>query len=221
MKEFDLITFDCYGTLIDWETGIYEAFSSEAAKDGILIEREEVIAAYLAAEKEVEAGPYVPYRDVLTRSAHLAASTLGWKIDTERAAFLVASLPDWAPFADTNPALERLASRYHLGILSNVDDALLAETMRHLTVPFEVIVTAEQVRSYKPRRSHFEEAMRRKGSARWLHAGQSYFHDIGPTLEMGIRAAWINRKGEEISHGGRQPLYVVRDLMELAQLLPV
>ncbi len=219
MKDFDLITFDCYGTLIDWEAGISEAFRNEAAKDGINLRRDEVVAAYATAEAEVEGKEFVPYHRVLCEAAQCCAPKLGWELTEQRAAFLVRSLPAWQPFPDTNSALERLASHFHLGILSNVDDELLLETLRHLTVAFELIVTAEQVRSYKPRVAHFKEAMGRKGTARWLHAGQSWFHDIQPALELGVPVAWINRKSKPMPGGGRNPLYVVNDLTGLADLL--
>ncbi len=221
MKDFDLITFDCYGTLIDWEAGISEAFRTEAAKDGIDLRRDEVVAAYATAEAEVEGKEFVPYHRVLCEAAHCCAPILGWELTEQRAAFLVRSLPAWQPFPDTNPALERLASRFHLGILSNVDDELLLETLRHLTVTFELIVTAEQVRSYKPRVAHFKEAMSRKGTARWLHAGQSLFHDIQPALELGVPVAWINRKSKPMPGGERKPLHVVNDLNGLVDLLGV
>jgi 2-haloacid dehalogenase/putative hydrolase of the HAD superfamily len=212
MNDFDLITFDCYGTLIDWETGIADTFRNEAAKDGIDLRRDEVVAAYASAEAEAEGKEFVTYRRVLCEAARCCALSLGWELTEARASFLLQSLPAWQPFPDTNPALERLASRFHLGILSNVDDDLLVETLRHFTVSFEMIVTAEQVRSYKPRAAHFKEAMSRKGTARWLHAGQSWFHDIQPALELGVPVAWINRKSEPMPAGGRIPLHVVNDL---------
>ena len=219
MKNFDLITFDCYGTLIDWEAGIFDAFRSEAAKDGRQLERGSVIAAYGAAEAEIEGKGFIPYRQVLNQAARDCASKLGWSVTEERASFLAKSLPSWQPFPDTNPALERLASGFHLGILSNVDDELLVETLRHFTVSFEMIVTAEQVRSYKPRAAHFKEAMSRKGTARWLHAGQSWFHDIQPALELGVPVTWINRKSKPMPEGERKPRYIVNDLTGLADLL--
>ncbi len=219
MKDFDLITFDCYGTLIDWEAGISEAFRKEAAKDGIDLKHKEVVAAYATAEAEVEGKEFVPYHRVLCEAAHFCAPTLGWELTEQRAAFLVRSLPAWQPFPDTNPALERLASHFHLGILSNVDDELLVETLRHFTVSFEMIVTAEQVRSYKPRAAHFKEAMSRKGTARWLHACQSWFHDIQPALELGVPVTWINRKSKPMPGGERKPRYIVNDLTGLADLL--
>ena len=219
MKEFDLITFDCYGTLIDGEDGIYQAFRDEAARDGQQLERRDVITAYVAAEAEIEGKGFIPYCQVLSQAALGCAAKLGWNLTEERASFLAKSLPSWQPFPDTNPALERLASGFHLGILSNVDDDLLLETLGHLTVSFEMIVTAGEIRSYKPGRGQFDEAMRRKGTARWLHAGQSYFHDIRPALEINIPVAWINRKSEALPEGQTKPRFVVSDLNQLADHL--
>lgn len=213
--EFDLITFDCYGTLIDWEGGIVRAFQSEALKSGLSLDPAEIISAYMLEEPAVESEGYRPYREVLAEAARRAAARLGWEISLDRARFLAASLPDWQPFPDTNPALERLAKKYRLGILSNVDDDLIAATLRHLAVRFDFIVTAEQVKSYKPAPAHFREAIARGG--RLLHAAQSYFHDVLPALELGIPVAWINRKRER--RGGPPPTYELSDLVELANLL--
>ncbi len=216
---FDIITFDCYGTLIDWEGGIISAFQSEAAKDGVALRDDEIIEAYAAAESTVEAEPYLSYNLVLAETVRRVAASLGWDLSPERAIFLAASLPGWQPFPDTNPALERLSRRFQLGILSNVDDDLLAVTQRHLTVDFDLIVTAQQVKSYKPDPAHFKEALLRAGQKRLLHAAQSYFHDVVPTSALGIPVAWVNRKGSEIEPGGPTPAYEVRTLTELADLL--
>src|SRR5215212_5728002 len=167
--DFELITFDCYGTLIDWEGGIVSAFQSEARRNGVELEAGRIIEAYMAAEPQVEADSYLPYREVLARTTSKAAARLGWQLQPEGAEFLPASLPGWQPFADTNRALERLSRRFELGLLSNIDDDLLAATRRHFTVSFELVVTAEQVRSYKPAHAHFIEARRRLGEKRWLH----------------------------------------------------
>jgi len=218
-RAYHVITFDCYGTLIDWERGIGEAFAREAAKDGRRLDRAAVLAAYHAEEPGVEAGPFKPYREVLTETARRVAARLGWPLLNERAGFLAASLPDWPPFPDTNPALERLvAAGYRLGILSNVDDDLLAGTCRHFAVPFDPIVTAQQVRSYKPAPGHFQTARERIGDQRWLHAAQSYFHDVVPARTHGIPVAWINRKGESPS-GATRPDRELRDLTGLADWL--
>ena len=201
-RPYDIITFDCYGTLIDWETGISDAFTAAARSDGIRLDPKDVLAVYAAVEPAVEAELYRPYRAVLTETARRVAERLGWTISTERAAFLPASLPTWPPFPDTNPALERLAvAGYRLGILSNVDDDLLAATRRHFSVPFSLAITAQQVRSYKPAHAHFIAARTAIGDAPWLHAAQSYFHDVIPARTLGIPVAWVNRHGEAATEG--------------------
>ncbi|HEY7601915.1 MAG TPA: HAD-IA family hydrolase [Methylomirabilota bacterium] len=203
-EPYDVVTFDCYGTLIDWEGGLATACIRAAWADGVRLERAAVIQAYMAAERDVEAGAHRPYRDVLAESARAVAARLGWRLDPGRASFLAESLPAWVPFPDTNAALERLrAAGYALGILSNVDDDLLAGTRRHFTVDFELVVTAQQVRAYKPARPHFDAARRAIGARRWLHVGQGYFHDMVPARTLGIPNAWINRNGEPPFDGGR------------------
>jgi 2-haloalkanoic acid dehalogenase type II len=218
-SEFDIITFDCYGTLIDWESGITGAIQAEAAQAGVSLNRDEIIEAYMIDEPAVEASGYRPYRDVLTETARRVAARLGWKIADDRAGFLAASLPNWQPFPDTNSALERLARKFDLGILSNTDDDLLQGTRRHFTVDFALIVTAEQVKSYKPAHAHFAEGIRRVGGKRLLHAAQSYFHDVVPASEMGIPVAWVNRKNEQVKEGGPRPSHETPDLAALADLL--
>ena len=211
-REFDVITFDCYGTLIDWESGIAAAF----LRAGLERSRDEVLRAYEEIETAVENERYQLYEDVLTETAVRVGSRLGWQTD---GSFLPASLPHWKPFSDTNAALERLvAAGYRLGILSNVDDVLLAGTRRHFTVDFDLIVTAQQVRSYKPAHAHFLAAREAIGNARWLHAAQSNFHDIVPANALGIPTAWINRRGDAALPGGT-PAFEVRDLKGLADAL--
>ncbi len=211
-RQFDVITFDCYGTLIDWESGIAGAFTEAGAGRS----RDEILRVYEEIEPVVENERYQPYRDVLTETAIRVASTFGWQTD---GAFLPQSLPNWKPFPDTNAALERLvAAGYRLGILSNVDDVLIAATRKHFTVDFDLIVTAQQVRSYKPAPAHFLAAREAIGNARWLHAAQSNFHDIVPGNALGIPTAWVNRRGDEALAGGT-PTYEVKDLKGLADAL--
>jgi 2-haloacid dehalogenase/putative hydrolase of the HAD superfamily len=218
-RRYDVVTFDCYGTLIDWEDGIASAFAREAAEDGVVLDRARILAAYHELEPEIEALEYRPYRDVLAATAMRVAHRLGWPLTPERARFLPDSLPRWKPFLDTNLALERLkAAGHRLGILSNVDDDLLGQTCRQLAVSFEVVVTAQQVRSYKPAHGHFVEARKRIGEARWLHAAQSFFHDVVPAHALAIPVAWINRKAERPT-GDVAPDVEVRDLTALADWL--
>jgi 2-haloalkanoic acid dehalogenase type II len=215
-RRYDVVTFDCYGTLIDWERGISAAFAAAMAADGVSLDLARLLAAYHEIEPAVQAETYRPYRDVLTETARRVATRVGWQLAESRAGFLADSLPQWPPFPDTNPALERLnAAGYRLGILSNVDDDLLAGTRRHFTAPFELVVTAQQVRSYKPAPAHFTAARQRVGGGRWLHAAQSYFHDIEPARALAIDHAWINRKGERPSRGGEVDQQF-RDLAGLA-----
>lgn len=216
---YDVITFDCYGTLIDWEGGIAGAFADAAAADGVRLGRDDVLRAYARIEPDVEHERYRPYREVLQLTAHRVAHSLGWAVPFERCSFLPLSLPRWTPFADTNAALEKLAAAgCKLGILSNVDDDLIAATRTHFTTGFDFVITAQQVRSYKPAPAHFHAARERIGGARWLHAAQSNLHDVVPCNALGIPTAWINRKGESPLPGGT-PLYELRDLAGLADLV--
>ncbi len=219
MDEYDLITFDCYGTLIDWEGGISQAFQREASRDYHHLDRAAIIEAYLIEEPAVEAAAYRSYREVLTEAAQRVAARLGWPITPERATFLADSLPNWQPFADTNAALERLARKFQLGILSNTDDDLFAATCRHFTVAFEPIITAQHVQSYKPGHAHFLAARQRCQGKRWLHAAQSYFHDVVPARELGVPVIWVNRKQEGVRAGGSLPTYEVADLKSLADFV--
>lgn len=217
---WDTITFDCYGTLVDWEAGITGSFIDAAAADGVSLDADEVITAYHRVERRVQAGAYRRYHDILCETALRVAERLGWPLTPRRADFLAETLPDWPVFDDTRPALERLKSRYRLAILSNIDDDLLAATIERIGVEFDWTVTAQGTRSYKPAHGHFREALRLLGGARerWLHAAQSYFHDIRPARELDVSAVWVNRK-DEVQPEGPAPLHVVRDLAELADWL--
>ncbi|HEX9747526.1 MAG TPA: HAD-IA family hydrolase, partial [Methylomirabilota bacterium] len=177
-----------------------------------------VLAAYERIEPVVQAERYQSYREVLTESARRVARELGWALPEAREGFLAESLPFWIPFPDTNPALERLfKAGYQLGILSNVDDDLLAGTRKHFTVPFDLIVTAQQVGSYKPADGHFTTARERIGGRRWLHAAQSHFHDVTPARRHRIPTAWVNRKRQV--RGEPRPDREVHTLTELADWL--
>jgi 2-haloalkanoic acid dehalogenase type II len=204
MKRPDIITFDCYGTLIDWESGIAGAFAGQDART--------VLREYASCERELESGRYLSYREVLRETARRVADVLGCTPPD-----LAASLPSWLPFPDTNAALEAMrAAGVRLAILSNIDEDLIAATQRHFTVDFDFVITAEQVRSYKPALAHFHAARERIGDARWLHAAASNFHDVVPTNSLRIENAWINRNGHPALPGGT-PAHEFRDLTGLAE----
>jgi 2-haloacid dehalogenase/putative hydrolase of the HAD superfamily len=214
-RAYDIVTFDCYGTLVDWERGIVEAFAGAGAR----ARRESLVAAYHEVEPIVEGGPYRAYRDVLRETALRVAQRLDWPLESGAAEFLPRSLPDWPLFPDVRPALERLSGAgYRLGLLSNVDADLLAATIERLGIGFDLRVTAQDVRSYKPSPAHFREARRRIGNASWLHAAQSLFHDVSPARTLGIPVAWINRKGERVEPG-RRPALEFPSLAGLAEWL--
>ena len=215
--KFDYVTFDCYGTLIDWEAGIRSAFLQAASAAGVRLDESRIIPTYADVEQVVEREGYRRYRDVLAETARRAGNALGWRVSY--AGFLADSLPSWRPFDDTNAALQRLRKAgIRLGILSNIDDDLLTATRRHFTSDFDLVITAEQVGSYKPAPMHFLAARERLGAAEWLHAAQSNFHDVVPTNALGIPNAWINRKGNQPLPGG-MPTMEFRDLTELADAL--
>jgi 2-haloalkanoic acid dehalogenase type II len=191
---YEVVTFDCYGTLIDWQRGIRSAFAAMAATLRTPVDTGRAVALYLEVEPTIEAGPFRPYRAVLTETARQVAARLGWRLPEAHAGFLAESVRYWPPFPDTNRALLRLAEAgYRLGILSNVDHDLLVWTRRLFAAPFDIVITAEEVGSYKPAPGHFEAARRIIGDRPWLHAAQSYFHDLVPARALKIPVAWINR----------------------------
>lgn len=214
-----VVTFDCYGTLVDWEAGIAGAFLRAARADGVDLDRGRVLDAYARTEPLVQQRMFRPYREVLALTAVAVAQQFGWSVTPQQASFLPESLASWPPFPDTNPALERLAAAgWTLGILSNVDHDLLAATLRQLSVAFAFTVTAEDVRSYKPAPRHFLEARRIVGDRRWMHVAQSYFHDIVPAAVLGIDTVWVNRKAERPS-GSARAIHEVADLLGLVEWL--
>jgi 2-haloalkanoic acid dehalogenase type II len=218
--QIQVITFDCYGTLVDWETGIWTAFREAAAADGVPLEREQVVARYHAIEAMVEKGGYRPYREVLAESARRVAAECGWSISRETGEFLTRSLPHWPPFPDTGPALERMAERYRMGILSNVDEDLLEQTCDHFPIDFDFWVTADRVESYKPDLAHFEAARPFVGDpSGWLHVAQSLYHDVAPARCVGVPVVWVNRKSERLAPEAPPPAREVHDLAALADWL--
>ncbi len=214
MRRPRIITFDCYGTLIDWNDGISAALIAEGERQGFHADRETILEVYHAAEPRVQSEHYRTYREVLTLLEREISTQLGWDPPASPG-YLADSLRGWQPFADANRSLGRLAAMgFELGVLSNIDDELLAASRRHFAVDFELLVTAQQMRSYKPGAPHFERALETLGGDRsaMLHIAQSYFHDIRPAERIGIHTVWVNRLAEPVADGGPSPTVEVADL---------
>ncbi|HEV2119454.1 MAG TPA: HAD-IA family hydrolase [Candidatus Bathyarchaeia archaeon] len=222
-RDYEVITFDCYGTLIDWETGIRAAFKRTLKNLGLTPSEESDLSnIYQEEEKRIEARkPYKSYRKVLAEAFNSAAKGMGKTIPEGTSDLLAEQLPTWRPFTDTNSALEKLARYYKLGILSNIDDDLLKGTLKHFRVPFDIVVTAEHVRSYKPGTKHFLEARKRIGPNRgWLHVAASLYHDVEPATRLNINTVWVNRKNStEGKKYSRTLVSEVKNLNQLADLL--
>ena len=189
------LTFDCFGTLIDWRHGIRTTGELLFPGHGPAF-----LDAYIALEAEVEEGPFKRYRAVLAETARRAARQLELELKADDASALVDTIPHWPPFPDVGPALSELRREgWKLALLTNCDRDLIALTQRRLPVSFDAVVTAEDVSAYKPNHAHFKLFQSTFGSSAdaWIHVAQSYFHDIRPTHELGITRVWVNRQGEK------------------------
>jgi 2-haloacid dehalogenase len=189
-------TFDCYGTLIDWNGGIAGAMAALWPEAN----RERLIQAYHTVEPLIEEQQSLPYREVLARGLRAVAAIEGLPLAPEQEHTLADSLPTWAPFPEVPAALNTLRERgWKLGILSNTDPDLLAASLRQIGVPVDVAVTAAEAGSYKPAPGHWETFQRLSGAdpAQHVHVAASLFHDIAPALTLGIPAVWINRLDEQ------------------------
>jgi 2-haloacid dehalogenase len=218
-KKITFVSMEVYGTLIDWETGIYRAFQAEAEKDGFTIDRDELIPLFIRIQREITAGSYELYAEVLRRTAVRCAAELGWELEPVRSSFLPNSIPSWPPFRDTNALLDRLKKKYQIGLISNIDDKLLGATRRHFRSDFDLVVTAQQVRSYKPDPAHFKECQRRiGGKSGWIHVATSLYTDVQPCMKLRIPVIWINRKKEQLE-GTKKPDAELKDFRSAVTLL--
>jgi 2-haloacid dehalogenase len=221
-KTVSFVTFDVYGTLIDWETGVYDAFKAEAERDGFTIERDQLIPLFHETQKQIQAGSYELYAEVLRRTAVQIAKELGWPLEPSRSGFLPDSVQRWPTFKETNPVLNKLAKKHRVGLISNIDDKLLGQTRRHIPLDFDLVVTAQQVRSYKPDAAHFTECERRIGSKKgWVHVAASYYYDVEPCLKKKIPVVWVNRSKQPLEANQRKPDAEVHNLREAAKLIGV
>jgi 2-haloacid dehalogenase len=211
---FDVITFDCYGTLIDWEAGIGGELRRILAAHGVAASEDELLERFAVHEVALEAGPYVRYRTILGRALAAVGREVGIEATDAETAGFGGSVGEWPAFPDSPPALARLAQRFKLGIITNCDDDLFAASNRRLGVSFDWIVTAEQVGSYKPNPRNFEAAFERIDVPRdrILHVAQSLFHDHVPAKALGLATVWIDRRRDRPGFGATPPADAAPDL---------
>jgi 2-haloacid dehalogenase len=223
-SKFSWLSFDCYGTLIDWDSGILSTLRPILAAHGRKLSDAGILELFSAIERVEEAGDYRTYRQVLEAVMTKMAARLAFAISGDQLRSLPESLGDWAPFPDTVAALRQLKKRYKLAVISNTDDDLFARTAVQLEAPFDAVITAQQARSYKPSLNNFRLALERLGAGREqvLHVAQSLYHDIMPANKLGIMSVWVNRHGRPGASGGdahaAKPDLVVPDMATLATM---
>jgi 2-haloacid dehalogenase len=225
-SNFDVLTFDCYGTLIDWEAGILAALhralgvgaAARPADDALL-------ESFGRHESATEAGPYLSYREVLGRVLRGIAAEVGVEPDDTAVATFGGSVVEWPPFPDSAAALASLHGRFKLGVITNCDDDLFAASARRLGLDFDWVITAQQARRYKPNPRGFELAFERIGlpPRRILHVAQSLFHDHVPAKRLGLTTVWVDRRHGRGGSGATPsatatPDLVVPDMATLAAL---
>lgn len=215
LKEIKWVTTDCYGTLIDWEKGIVDAFRKEADRDGLTIDEKALLERFFEVQAQIMSGSYELYAEVLRRAAVKVAEEIDWTIEPSRAQFLPDSVAYWPPFREANAAFDRLKKRYEVGIVSNVDDKLLGISRRHLRTELDLVVTAQQVRSYKPDETHFRETARRIGGKKgWVHIAAGYESDVVPAMKRNIPVIWVNRHGRKPEGARKAPAATVKNFRE-------
>ena len=222
---FQILSFDCYGTLIDWETGIFSALRPILVAHKITVTDFALLQLYSELELEAEQGEFQLYREVLQSVVRGFGERLGFTPSESEVRSLPGSLAHWQPFPDTVAALRQLKRRYQLAIISNVDDDLFAATTPKLEVAFDHVITAQQACAYKPSLKIFRLAQEKIGiePERWLHVGQSIYHDVIPAKSLGISTVWVNRPSPRPGAGAAkaasgQPDLEVPNLSTLADL---
>jgi 2-haloacid dehalogenase len=223
-RQFEWISFDCYGTLIDWESGILGYIRPLLRAKGCDASDAQILELYSELEPRQQSGIYRGYREVLDGVMRGFARELQFEVSTAEAAGLADSIAQWKPFPDAAPGLRDLGTRFRLAVLSNIDDDLFALSARQLQVPFDLVVTAQQARSYKPSCHNFELLLNRLGTAKdkLLHAAESLYHDVAPARELGIATVWVNRRQGRAAAASKlanvKPDFEVANIQQLARL---
>jgi 2-haloacid dehalogenase len=212
---FDVLTFDCYGTLIDWEAGILAGLHAVLGPRGVAADDEELLRRHAAHEARIEEGPYRRYREVLAGALAGVCGELGVEPTADELAAFGGSVGDWPAFPDSAAALARLHERFGLAVITNCDDDLFAASSLRLGVDFDFVITAQQVGAYKPSHRGFEVAFERidRPRSRILHVAQSLFHDHVPAKALGLTTVWVNRRHDRPGTGATPPADAMPDLV--------
>ncbi|HLY14123.1 MAG TPA: haloacid dehalogenase type II [Candidatus Limnocylindrales bacterium] len=213
LHDFQILTFDCYGTLIDWEAGILAALRSVLDEHGVTAGDDQLLEQYAGFEAAAEGGPYLPYRQVLARALAGVAGEHGFEPSAAESARFSESVGDWPAFADSAAALAQLKEHFKLGVITNCDTDLFARSNERLGVEFDWVITAQQLGSYKPNPRNFELARAQIGGPpeRHLHVAQSLFHDHVPAHALGLTTAWIDRRHGRPGSGATPPAQATPD----------
>jgi 2-haloacid dehalogenase len=214
LREKDVLTFDCYGSLIDWEAGISAALRPILHHHGVELDGERGLETYAEFEAAAERGPYMTYRDVLATCLQGFGARYGFTPSDEELARFAGSVGDWPAFPDSAQALAALKRCFKLAVITNMDDDLFALSNQRLGVSFDHIITAQQARSYKPSLNNFHVALERIGAPRQriLHIAQSLFHDHVPAKQLGIDTVWVNRRHDKAGFGATPPAEAQPDM---------
>lgn len=209
-----ILTFDCYGTLIDWEKGIISALQPYFQRNNILVDDESILELYSKFESEIEKWRYMKYKIVLQQVVHRFNEHFNIKKEKRNGNCLLESFSSWEPFEDTVWSLKRLKNRFKIAIISNVDKDLFEITSRKLGVSFDYVIVAEDVGCYKPSKEIFEFALKKIGYPKEniVHIAQSLYHDIRPASELGIKTIWVNRRKGKKGTGATPYVNVVPDI---------
>lgn len=225
LKNFSVLTFDCYGTMVNWESGIFSALRPVLAAHQKKISDVALLETYSELELAAEQQDYLNYWDVLESVVRGFGNRLGFTPTEAEVRSLPESIKTWQPFPDTVAALQKLKSQYRLAVISNIDDDLFALTAPKLEVSFDHVITAQQARCYKPCGKIFRMAQERMdvSPGQWLHVGQSVYHDVIPAKSLGITTVWVNRPSPRAGAGAtkaatEKPDLEVSSLAALAAL---
>ncbi|HXF49062.1 MAG TPA: haloacid dehalogenase type II [Verrucomicrobiae bacterium] len=222
LKKYRVLTFDCYGTLIDWEKGILKAILPVLFRRDVALNDAEILRLYAELEAQAETGPYIKYREVLRNVMRGFGEKFSFSPTEEELNALPDSMKNWKPFPDTLESLLELKQCFKLAVISNTDEDLFAETARNLRIRFDWVITAEQVKSYKPSLNNFERAIEKIGVSpdKILHVAQSVYHDIIPAKRLGLATVLVHRRGHgAVLPAEGRPDLEVPDLKTFASLI--